>query len=157
MKTQIEIAQEIAQRVHANQTDRGGHPYLDHVRRVAGMATNERQFILGLLHDVQEDSGMSSRTLRRLGLCENHVCALVYLHHFKDETYDEYIDIVAGCRLIDVIQVKLNDNADNMRLDRLKPKDRDTSKTRERMEKYAKVRKRLMAAKRELTIETGEK
>jgi (p)ppGpp synthase/HD superfamily hydrolase len=55
--------------VHGRQTDKGGHPYLDHPLRVAESVCGEGRdaVIAAMLHDVIEDSGISAAELRAEG------------------------------------------------------------------------------------------
>ena len=57
----IQKAREFAARVHAGQTDKGGHPYIDHPLRVAAAveAEGREAVIAALLPDVVEDGAVS--------------------------------------------------------------------------------------------------
>jgi (p)ppGpp synthase/HD superfamily hydrolase len=63
----IAMAERICDRAHSQQLDKGGRPYVEHPRRVASYvaAENIRAVVAALLHDVLEDSALSSADLVR--------------------------------------------------------------------------------------------
>ncbi|HEX8532090.1 MAG TPA: hypothetical protein VF646_18775 [Cytophagales bacterium] len=124
----------IATRVHQHQQDRYGAPYLRHVMRVAERGRNDDERIVGLLHDVVEDSPMTLDDLRREGFPERIVQAVDCLTKREGEPYDQFVDRTKTNPL--AIAVKLNDLEDNMdvrRAPRLEEKDL------ERLNKYLKA------------------
>jgi (p)ppGpp synthase/HD superfamily hydrolase len=124
----------IATRVHQDQQDRHGAPYLRHVLRVAERGRTDDERIVGLLHDVVEDSPMTLDDLRREGFPEHIVQAVDCLTKREGEPYDQFVDRTKTNRL--AIAVKLNDLEDNMdvrRAPRLEEKDL------ERLNKYLKA------------------
>ena len=138
-------ADALAARIHAGQTDKGGHPYIEHPRRVARAveAEGEEAVIAALLHDVVEDGGLSVDELRAAGMPETSIAAIVAVtkqadEHGSDEGYRRFIERIAtsGSRL--AIVVKLADLADNADLTRLgrAPTPRDEA----RAAKYAAAR-----------------
>ncbi len=124
----------IATRVHQDQQDRYGAPYLRHVMRVAERGRNDDERIVGLLHDVVEDSPTTLDDLRREGFPEPIVQAVDCLTKREGEPYDQFVERTKASKL--AVAVKLNDLEDNMdvrRAPRLEAKDI------ERLNKYLKA------------------
>lgn len=135
-----------AQAAHAGQIDKGGHPYADHVervaRRVAEMfpdATRE-QVQAALLHDVIEDTDVTVDELQaRFG---PRVAAIVAaLTKPLGAVYTDYISNLAASGDIDAVRVKLADNLDNSDPARAHP-----DQARMVGERYAPARAVLEAA-----------
>ena len=90
----LERAVEIAVAAHAGQKDRVGKPYVEHPLRVmaAGRTTEEK--IVGVLHDVVEDSEWTFEQLVAEGFSPKIIDALRCLTKGDDEPYDRYISRV---------------------------------------------------------------
>ncbi|MEG0701899.1 MAG: phosphohydrolase, partial [Muribaculaceae bacterium] len=56
---------DIATKAHNGQIDKAGQPYIGHPLRVMAMGTTDEEKIVGVLHDVVEDSDW---TLERLAV-----------------------------------------------------------------------------------------
>jgi len=115
----LEKAISIATKAHVNQKDKAGADYISHPLRVmaAGKTTDEK--IVGVLHDVVEDSEWTLDMLMAEGFSKEIVEALRCLSKLSDdEPYERFIDRVKSNPL--AIVVKLNDLADNMDIRRLK-------------------------------------
>lgn len=134
----LERAVEIAVAAHAGQKDRVGKPYVEHPLRVmaAGRTTEEK--IVGVLHDVVEDSEWTFEQLAAEGFSPKIIDALRCLTKGDDEPYDRYISRVKTNEL--AVSVKLNDLTDNMDIRRLPYlSDKDVK----RLKRYLKAYKRL--------------
>lgn len=129
LKVEIAKAHELALEVHGDQTDKAGEPYIFHVLRVANEARNRsvytgttkaQLYIVGLLHDVVEDSKthIVHITVDSLlsdfgpGITE----AVDAITHRPNESYKEYIYRVKKNKL--ATGVKLADLCDNADFDR---------------------------------------
>ncbi len=68
----IAAAEQVAATTHAGQTDKAGHPYLDHPRRVAtrvATITNDPDAVaVAWLHDVVEDTPRQPQPAPGVGL-----------------------------------------------------------------------------------------
>ena len=62
----LQRAIEIAVEAHREQTDKAGAPYLLHPLRVMMSLETENERIVGVLHDVVEDTSMTDKTLRHI-------------------------------------------------------------------------------------------
>ncbi len=108
---------------------------MHHVHRVSLAGLTEEEKIVGLLHDVVEDTEWTFEALEREGFSKQVIDALKCVTKTsEDEDYELFIQRVARNPL--AIRVKLNDLADNMdirRIPELGPKDF------ERLTKYHKA------------------
>lgn len=136
----IQKAEEIAAAAHANTFDKFGAPYMHHVHRVMLAGQTEEEKIVGLLHDVVEDTEWTLADLRKEGFSTRIIDALACVTKLsEDEDYESFIERVAKNPL--AIRVKLNDLEDNMdikRIPMLTPNDFD------RLTKYHKAYKYLL-------------
>ena len=111
---------EIASSAHCGQEDLGGQPYIFHSLRVMlrGFTWNER--IVGVLHDVLEDTSTTLEDLQDAGFDDEILDAVVALTRDEEkETYPEFIDRVIRAGMLAIV-VKLNDMEDNMAKERTK-------------------------------------
>ena len=136
----LERAIEIATEAHRGQVDKAGNDYIQHPLRVmaAGKTTNEK--IVGVLHDVVEDTDWTFERLAAEGFSSEIIEALQCVTKLsEEEPYDEFIERVKASRL--AVAVKLNDLADNMDIRRLGEL---TEKDFKRLQKYHRAYKQLL-------------
>ncbi|HMV42635.1 MAG TPA: hypothetical protein PK079_13235 [Leptospiraceae bacterium] len=139
----IQRAIEIALDAHRDQTDKNGQPYILHVMRVGLRGRTDEEKILGILHDVVEDSSWTFEMLAKEGFSERILSALKCLtKKSEDEPYEEFIGRVKENPL--AISVKLNDLEDNMDVRRMEIVQEKDSK---RLNKYLKAYKELAELK----------
>lgn len=121
----IHAATELARTAHAGQTDKAGQPYVEHVIRVRDALTGygEEAQIAGVLHDIVEDTPVSLDDLRTIGVTRRALAAIDSVTRRPGETYMDLIRRAAADPLGRL--VKLADNADNSREDRLSYLDPD--------------------------------
>ena len=72
----LERAIEIARQAHAGQVDKGGADYIGHPLRVMEMCKTEEEKIVGILHDVVEDSDWTFEMLEAEGFSPEVIEAL---------------------------------------------------------------------------------
>jgi (p)ppGpp synthase/HD superfamily hydrolase len=132
----LERAIEIAAHAHTGQVDKAGEPYILHPLRVMlGVSTPDEQ-IVAVLHDIIEDTGITSGDLGAEGFSDQVVEAVITLTKVKGQTYEQYIAGLAHHPLARI--VKLADLDDNSNISRIpNPTDRDL----ERLEKYRRTRR----------------
>jgi (p)ppGpp synthase/HD superfamily hydrolase len=117
MHNVLEAAIALACESHRGQTDKGGRPYILHpLRLMLGFDSTSEQ-VVAVLHDVVEDSSVTLEQLRELGFDSSVVDALDCLTRRRAESYDDFVDRVAGNPL--ATRVKLRDIQDNLDLSRL--------------------------------------
>ena len=135
----LERAIEIATEAHRGQFDKAGNDYICHPLRVmaAGKTTEEK--IVGVLHDVVEDSDWSFEQLAAEGFSPEIIEALRCVTKLSEnEPYDKFIARIKENPL--AVAVKLNDLSDNMDIRRLPYiSDKDVK----RLKKYLKAYKQL--------------
>lgn len=131
----LQRAIEIAVKAHAGQIDKVGQPYIMHPLRVMNMGNTIDEKIVGVLHDVIEDSDITFDDLLAEGFTEDIIDALWCVTKLSDdEPYDAFTQRVKQNPL--AIKVKLNDLTDNMDLKRLTDL---TEKDFERLQKYVRA------------------
>jgi (p)ppGpp synthase/HD superfamily hydrolase len=131
---------EIATEAHKGQFDKSGKDYIGHPLRVMEMGKTEDEKIVGVLHDVVEDSPWTFQELEAEGFSKHITDALRCLTKTSEnENYDEYIERIKKNPL--AVSVKLNDLTDNMDIRRLPYlSDKDVK----RLKKYLKAYKKLI-------------
>lgn len=127
----LECAIAIAARAHEGQLDKAGAPYILHPLRVMLRLSTFEERVVGVLHDVLEDTEVSSESLRALGFSEEILTALISVTRLPTETYDEFVLRAASNPI--GRHVKHADLADNCDLSRIID---PTIKDYERLEKY---------------------
>ena len=130
----LERAIEIAVLAHKGQIDKAMSPYILHPLRIMLALETDEERIVGVLHDVVEDSEWTFEMLEQEGFSETILTALASVTAIPGEAYDTFIARAAknpvGRR------VKQADLADNMDLKRInEPTDKDF----ERLKKYRKA------------------
>ena len=126
----------IAMQAHAGQVDKAGMPYFGHVMRVmqAGKTIDEK--IVGVLHDVVEDTTWTFDALLAEGFPVHIVDALRCVTKLSDdEPYESFINRVKTNPL--AVAVKINDLTDNMDIRRLQTlTDADVQRLRKYLKAY---------------------
>lgn len=137
----VRVAELIATRAHAGQTDKSGSAYITHPARVVARLHTRREQMTGWLHDVVEDTDTTLADLTEAGLPAEVVAAVDALTRRPGEDPDTYYGRVATDPLaVAVKHADLDDNSDPDRLAQL-----DTE-TRARLgRKYAHARAVLPA------------
>ena len=136
----LQRAIEIATEAHKGQYDKAGNDYIGHPLRVMEMGTTENEKIVGVLHDVVEDTDWTFEALAAEGFSEEVIAALRCVTKLSEnENYDDFIERVKKNPL--AVAVKINDLSDNMDIRRLPYlSDKDVK----RLKKYLKAYKRLI-------------
>ncbi len=113
----LEKAIEIAVEAHRGQLDKAGKIYILHPIRVMLRGRNETEMIVGILHDVVEDTPVTLDMLRLEGFSEEILEAVSCITKEQEEDYGHFIDRVLTNPL--AAQVKLYDIEDNLNRDRI--------------------------------------
>ncbi len=136
----LQRAIEIANKAHEGQIDKAGQPYIEHPLRVMDMGATDEEKIVGVLHDVIEDSDWTFEKLLEEGFSVKVVEALRCLTKLsKDEPYEKFIRRIKKNPL--AVKVKINDLTDNMDIRRLAY---ISEKDIKRLRKYLKAYKQLL-------------
>lgn len=135
----MERAIEIATEAHRGQLDKAGCDYIEHPLRVMAAGKSLDEKIVGVLHDVVEDTNWTFEGLAAEGFSAEVIEALRCVTKLSEsEPYDKFIARVKRNPL--AVAVKLNDLSDNMDIRRLPYlSDKDVK----RLKRYLKAYKQL--------------
>ncbi|MDD6879463.1 MAG: GTP pyrophosphokinase [bacterium] len=126
--------------------DKGGFPYLGHLQYVSNSFEDEEHKIVGMLHDIIEDTVVSKTILYELGFSDKVIEAIDVLTK-NDEDYMSYINKICNSNNALAIDIKLKDLEHNMDIARIiNPTDEDY----QRIEKYKKCYKILEEKRKKL-------
>lgn len=130
----------IATKAHEGKVDKAGKPYIVHPLRVMNMGVTDDEKIVGVLHDVVEDSDWTFERLAAEGFSSKVVEALrCVTKSSESESYDKFIQRVKTNPL--AVKVKINDLTDNMDIRRLAY---ISEKDINRLRKYLKAYRQLL-------------
>ena len=119
---------------HSGQKDKSGKPYIQHPMFVSSHCKTYEAKVVALLHDVLEDTDATIEDLKKIGLGQKEIDAIVLLTKPEKEDYMHYVKRVAQNPI--AREVKMADLTHNMDLTRL---DVITEKDIARTEKYKKA------------------
>lgn len=125
------LALKIAESAHRGQVDKAGEPYINHPLKVASMFEDDVHYIIGILHDVIEDSDITLEELENYGFSAEIITALGDITKHDGEDYHAYFRRVKSNPL--ALEVKIQDIKHNMDISRIK---NPTEKDFERLKKY---------------------
>ncbi len=131
----LEKAIILAAKHHAGQRDKGGQPYILHPLAVMAKVEGLTAKTVAVLHDIIEDTEISTEDLYREGFSDEVVNAVLALTKKKGMTRIEAAYQAKANPI--ALQVKLADLSDNMDLSRI-PK--LTQKDYDRLKIYQKVK-----------------
>ncbi len=138
MEKLLQKAIKIATEAHNGQVDKAGAPYIEHALRVMAAGETYEEKILGVLHDVVEDTEWTFEALAAQEIPAHIIAALRHITRHPDEPYEKFIARVKKNAL--ATAVKLHDLTDNMDIRRLPYlSDKDVK----RLKRYLKAYKRL--------------
>jgi (p)ppGpp synthase/HD superfamily hydrolase len=113
----VEEAIALARKAHAGQTDKAGHPYIDHPLRVMHRLGGEHEQMAAILHDVLQDTPTTAEDLRTVGCPEPVIAAVRALTKHPGEPLEDSMARAAANPI--ACAVKRADIADNSDPDRL--------------------------------------
>lgn len=111
---------ELVSIVFSDKTDKEGLPYFNHLLKVYMGVDNYNEKIIALLHDIVEDTDITSDDLLDFGYSKEIVDVVLILTKKKGEYYPDYIDRIINSNNIMACNVKLSDLKHNMDLKRIK-------------------------------------
>lgn len=137
----LQRAIEIAVSAHRGQTRKDGSPYVLHPLRLMMSVNASDERIVALLHDVVEDTSITSDDLEREGFSEHVLAALRLLTHDPEVSYEDYIQRLATNQLARTVKLAdLRDNSNVFELPSIGERDL------RRVEKYHRAFKFLSRA-----------
>lgn len=156
----IEKAYRVADEAHSGQKRKSGEPYIIHPLCVAiilaDLELDKETIVSGLLHDVVEDTIMTTEELEQefgseVVLIVDGVTKLGRLNYSKDKVEEQAENLrkmfLAMAKDIRVILVKLADRLHNMRTAKYWSPQKQKEKARETMDIYAPIAQRLGISK----------
>jgi (p)ppGpp synthase/HD superfamily hydrolase len=131
----LERAIEIAVEAHKGTFDKGGNPYVLHPLRVMFSLHSEEEKIVGVLHDVVEDSNWSFDDLVAEGFSETVIEGIKSVTKTDEvENYDSFVRRAKENPIGRKVKIAdITDNLDVRRINEL------SSKDMERLNKYKKA------------------
>lgn len=148
---EIYLAIDLANRIHKQQLDKAGQPYIFHPMRVASKFKDEKYQIVALLHDVVEDCEEGGRNSLCKHIHYNYSLeisdALASITRKENESYMDFIKRVSQNDIARA--VKIEDLKDNMDLSRL---NETTNEDLKRYNKYQKALEYLVKVKAKILI-----
>lgn len=112
----LQKAIKIAVEAHKDQEDKFGSPYITHVFRVMNYGKTLDEKIVGILHDLAEDTHWTFHLLKNEGFGD-YIEVLDNLTKREGEAYEDFLKRSESHALS--LSVKLNDLRDNMDLRRM--------------------------------------
>ncbi len=134
----LDKAFKIAKKAHAGQLDKAGQPYITHPMHVADDLDSVELKVIGLLHDVLEDSDWTSEELIAEGIPEELVRVVCMLTHDEDvfPNYMDYIRMISTDLM--ARKVKMADLRHNMDITRIpNPRQKDYDRVKKYQKAYA--------------------
>ena len=109
---------EIAIKAHEGARDKYVSPYINHVTRVMNMGHTENEKIVGVLHDVIEDTHWTFEDLKKEGFSKEVIDALKCVTKTSED--DDYAGFITRVKINPLaVKVKLNDLTDNLDIKRM--------------------------------------
>lgn len=125
----LEKAITLAIEKHSHQVDKTGEPFIGHsIRVMASLRPDEEAMMVGVLHDIVEDTDVTLEQVRTW-FGEQVWVAVLSLTRPKGCPYREYLRFIKSHKL--ALKVKLADLRDNMR-----PERNTTSETESLQKRY---------------------
>ncbi len=164
--TMIEKAYQVAKAAHKDQVRKSGEPYIIHPLCVgiilADLELDKESIAAGLLHDVVEDTPMTTEDVAQefgdeVALLVDGVTKLGQLSYSADKVDEQAENLrkmfLAMAKDIRVILIKLADRLHNMRTLKYMRPEKQKEKARETMDIYAPIAQRLGISKVKIELD----
>ncbi|WGO99458.1 hypothetical protein QFX18_05205 [Saccharophagus degradans] len=121
----LENAEKISRKAHDGQLRKNGMPYITHVEKVVEqLGQDDDAKTVGWLHDVLEDTSITTHDLVAAGIPENLIGEVEILTKKREHTYSQYIEnvkksiLAVKVKKADII-ANLSDNPSNKQIVKL--------------------------------------
>lgn len=114
--------------------DKDGEPYVMHCLRVMMGVADPMGQMVGLMHDLIEDTEVTLEELRQLGFADEIITAVDLVTHQAADSYANYVVRIKQNDL--ARQVKLSDLRDNTAMGRVLYRDGQTDDDAKRIQRY---------------------
>lgn len=139
LNEQLKVAIELAISAHDGEFDKhNGRPFIEHPFRVMNAGQTLEEKIVGVLHDVIENTEWTLDQLREKGFSGEILDGVDAMSKRENEPYDDYMQRVLKNPVAK--RVKMNDLTDNMDIRRLSVVGNEDI---DRLNKYLKAYKQL--------------
>lgn len=111
LEEQLKLAIKLASINHFGQKDKYNKPYILHLLYVMNKIDDVKCKIVGVLHDILEDTDITRNDLLNYGFSEDIVIAVEILTKHKNQRYMDYIENIKRnniARKIKLIDLKHN-------------------------------------------------
>ena len=128
-----------------DKTDKEGSKYINHLFNVSSQFKETDEKVVGLLHDLVEDTDATFEELEKAGFEENIIEALKLLTKEHGSDYKLYIDRLLNSNNLLAIKIKEADMKNNMDPERLKKLNLDKQKyfLDKYSEPYSKIKEKI--------------
>lgn len=124
MEQYVNLAYQIAKLAHQGQVDQAGVDYIHHPEVVASLVHRDVEKAVAYLHDVLEDTAMTADELRKAGIPDEVVSAVITLTKRPAQDYFAYLAKVKDNQIARVVKIAdLTHNSDLSRLSVISEKD----------------------------------
>lgn len=132
----IKNAYKLINKYHKDQFDKGGNPYITHLEFVSNKMTCSIGKTAALLHDIKEDTPITTEELLANGISQDVIEIIDILTKKDSELYMHYIDRIKNCNNPIAIKIKLADLTHNMDISRIpNPTEKDLNRIKNRYKK----------------------
>jgi len=145
---EYEKAKVIVYKLFSDITDKGGDPYINHLYYVSNNLDTKLEKIVGLLHDIVEDTEITFDDLKEIGFCNEVINSLKIITKNEGELYSNFIDRIISSNDLVALNVKIKDMENNMDLKRLSKLNYEDKKRLEN--KYKPEYKKLIKRREEI-------
>ncbi|AMN33762.1 TPA: HD domain-containing protein [Clostridium perfringens] len=138
LEEQLEKAIKLASIKHYGQRDKSNKPYIFHLLYVMNNLDDLKAKIVGVLHDILEDTDVTRNDLLNYGFSEEIIHSVEVLTKSKNQEYMEYIENIKSNNI--ARKVKIIDLKHNMDLTRLSEiSDKDLKRNIKYFEAYKRL------------------
>ena len=134
MTANIDQALALVAQKFQGMTDKDGEPYVMHCLRVMMGVADAKGRLVGLMHDLVEDTDVTLDQLTEIGFDEHVVEAIGLVTHLSEDSYADYVVRLKANEL--ARQAKLSDLRDNAGIGRVLYREDRKDRDMKRIQRY---------------------